>query len=169
MIRVTVDASRRYDILIGSGLLSTLGDQIVKLGKVQTVCLVSETNVYPLHGMVAEESLKNAGFRVVSFVFPAGEASKNGDTFLSLLNFLAEHQLTRSDLIVALGGGVVGDMAGFAASAYRRGIRFVQVPTTLLSAVDSSVGGRTAIDLPGGRTRPGLLISPGWCFATSTP
>lgn len=160
MTKVTVDASRKYDILIGSGLLPTLGDQVAKLGKVQTVCLVSETNVYPLHGSAAEESLKNAGFRVVSFIFPAGEASKNGETFLSLLNFLAENQLTRSDLIVALGGGVVGDMAGFAASAYRRGIRFVQVPTTLLSAVDSSVGGKTAIDLPSGKNMAGAFYQP---------
>lgn len=160
MTIVQVNASRSYEIHIGPGLLSTLGQEIVKLGKVQTVCLVSETNVYPLHGAKAEESLKNAGFRVVSYVFPAGEASKNGENFLNLLNFLAENQLTRSDMIVALGGGVVGDLSGFAASAYRRGIRFVQVPTTLLSAVDSSVGGKTAIDLPSGKNMAGSFYQP---------
>lgn len=160
MTTVTVNASRKYDILIGSGLLASLGQRVSELGKVQTVCIVSETNVYPLHGAAAEKSLKEAGFRVVSFVFPAGEASKNGEVFLSLLNFLAESNLTRSDMIVALGGGVVGDLAGFAASAYRRGIRFVQVPTTLLSAVDSSVGGKTAIDLPTGKNMAGAFYQP---------
>lgn len=160
MTTVTVNASRSYDIKIGSGLLSTLGQEAAALGKAQSVCIVSETNVYPLHGKTAEDSLKNAGFRVVSYVFPAGEASKNGENFLKLLNFLAENQLTRSDLIVALGGGVVGDLAGFAASAYRRGIRFIQVPTTLLSAVDSSVGGKTAIDLPTGKNMAGAFYQP---------
>lgn len=160
MTTVTVNASRSYDIHIGKGLLSSLGQEAAKLGKAQTVCIVSESNVYPLHGAAAEESLKKAGFHVVSYVFPAGEASKNGENFLALLNFLAEQQLTRSDLIVALGGGVVGDLAGFAASAYRRGIRFIQVPTTLLSAVDSSVGGKTAIDLPAGKNMAGSFYQP---------
>ena len=107
-----------------------------------------------------EESLKSAGFSVVSFVFPAGEESKNGQVFLDLLNFLAENRLTRSDLIVALGGGVVGDLAGFAAASYLRGIRFLQVPTTLLAAVDSSVGGKTAIDLPAGKNLAGAFCQP---------
>ena len=151
MNTVTVRASRQYDILIGQGLLPTLGAEAKKLGKAQKVCVISETTVYPLYGAVAEESLKSAGFSVVSYVFPAGEESKNGQIFLDLLNFLAENQLTRSDMIVALGGGVVGDLAGFAAASYLRGIRFIQVPTTLLAAVDSSVGGKTAIDLPAGK------------------
>ena len=107
-----------------------------------------------------EESLKSAGFSVVSYVFPAGEESKNGQVFLDLLNFLAENRLTRSDLIVALGGGVVGDLAGFAAASYLRGIRFLQVPTTLLAAVDSSVGGKTAIDLPAGKNLAGAFCQP---------
>mgnify|MGYP000753238561 CR=1 FL=1 len=100
--------------------------------------------------------LKDAGFDVCSYVFPAGEESKNGENLLKLLNFLAENGLTRSDILVALGGGVTGDLAGFAASCFLRGIRFVQVPTTLLAAVDSSVGGKTAIDLelPAGKPLP---------------
>ena len=160
MITVPVHASKSYEILIGKGLLPTLGERVRALGKAQTVCVVSETNVYPLYGAIAEESLKKQGFSVVSYVFPSGEASKNGQTFLSLLNYLAEHQLTRSDLIVALGGGVVGDLAGFVAATYRRGIRFVQVPTTLLAAVDSSVGGKTAIDLPAGKNMAGAFCQP---------
>ena len=160
MNTVTVRASRQYDILIGQGLLPTLGAEAKKLGKAQKICVVSESNVYPLYGAAVEESLKSAGFSVVSYVFPAGEESKNGQIFLDLLNFLAENQLTRSDMIVALGGGVVGDLAGFAAASYLRGIRFIQVPTTLLAAVDSSVGGKTAIDLPAGKNLAGAFCQP---------
>ena len=141
MNTVTVSASKTYDILIGSGLLPQLGEQVKKLGKAKKICVVSETTVFPLYGKAVTESLENAGFSVVDFVFPAGEESKNGSVFLELLNFLAQSGLTRSDIIVALGGGVTGDLAGFAAASYLRGIRFVQVPTTLLAAVDSSVGG----------------------------
>lgn len=160
MNTVTVRASRLYDILIGSGLLPGLGSEAKKLGKAQKVCIVSETNVFPLYGETARGSLEKAGFSVVSYVFPAGEESKNGHVFLDLLNFLAENRLTRSDLIVALGGGVVGDLAGFAAASYLRGIRFIQVPTTLLAAVDSSVGGKTAIDLPAGKNLAGAFCQP---------
>lgn len=157
---VTVNASKTYDILIGSGLLTSLGMEIQKLGKVQSICIVSESNVWPLYGETVKSSLENAGFPYVSFVFPAGEEQKNGNTFLELLNFLAQNRLTRTDLIVALGGGVVGDLAGFAAASYLRGIRFVQVPTTLLAAVDSSVGGKTAIDLSAGKNLAGAFCQP---------
>ena len=97
---------------------------------------------------------------MVSYVFPAGVESKNGQVFLDLLNFLAKNRLTRSDMLVALGGGVVGDLAGFAAASYLRGVRFLQVPTTLLAAVDSSVGGKTAIDLPAGKNLAGAFCQP---------
>lgn len=160
MQKVTIEASKRYDIFIGSGLLADLGAQVKSLGKVKKVCLVSETTVFPLHGKAAEDSLKNAGLEVVRFVFPAGEASKCAETYLRLLTVLAENHLTRSDMIVALGGGVVGDLAGFAAATFLRGIRFVQVPTTLLAAVDSSVGGKTAIDLPVGKNLVGAFCQP---------
>lgn len=160
MTTVTVNASKNYEIRIGEGLLSSLGSEIQKLGKVQSVCIISESNVFPLYGDAAEKSLRDAGFRVISYVFAAGEEQKNTNTYLELLNFLAENKLTRSDLIVALGGGVVGDMAGFAAATYLRGIRFVQVPTTLLAAVDSSVGGKTAIDLPAGKNLVGAFWQP---------
>lgn len=160
MRTVTVNASKKYDILIGSGLLRELGAQISSLGRVQKVCLVSETTVFPLYGATAVQSLENSGFQVISFVFPAGEESKNAQIYLQLLNVMAENKLSRSDLIVALGGGVVGDLAGFAAATYLRGIRFVQVPTTLLAAVDSSVGGKTAIDLPAGKNLVGAFCQP---------
>jgi len=160
MKTVTVSVSKTYAIKIGSGLLDTVGAEAVKLGKVVKVCIVSDSNVFPLYGQRVTDSLEQAGFAVCSFVFPAGEESKNGNNFLFLLNTLAENQLTRSDLIVALGGGVVGDLAGFAAACYLRGIRFIQIPTTLLAAVDSSVGGKTAIDLPAGKNLAGAFCQP---------
>lgn len=160
MNTVTVSASKSYDIKIGSGLLSTLGQEISRLGKACRVCIVSDSNVWPLFGQAARASLEAHSFTVTQFVFPAGESSKNGTVFLELLNFLAKHQLTRSDILVALGGGVVGDLTGFTASCYLRGIRFVQVPTTLLAAVDSSVGGKTAIDLPAGKNLAGTFYQP---------
>ena len=160
MKTVTVNASRCYGIKIGSGLLQSMGEEAKALGKAEKICVVSDSNVWPLYGEIAEKSLIDAGFNVVRFVFSAGEQSKNGATYLSLLDTLARSKLTRSDLIVALGGGVVGDLAGFAAATYLRGIRFIQVPTTLLAAVDSSVGGKTAIDLPSGKNLAGAFCQP---------
>ena len=160
MITVKVSTSRTYDIRIGSGLLQRLGQEAAQMKDAKTVCIVSETNVAPLYADTVRKSLEDAGFRTVTFIFPAGESSKNGTTYLELLNFLATSKLTRSDLIVALGGGVVGDLAGFAAATYLRGIRFIQVPTTLLAAVDSSVGGKTAIDLPAGKNLAGAFSQP---------
>lgn len=160
MTTIQVRASKTYDIHIGSCILSTAGAKIAELGKAKKVCIVSETTVWPLYGQIVWESLAAREFEVCKFVFPAGEASKNGLTYLELLNFLAQNQLTRSDLIVALGGGVVGDLAGFAAATFLRGIRFVQIPTTLLAAVDSSVGGKTAIDLSAGKNLAGAFCQP---------
>lgn len=160
MTIVNVNTSSPYQVEIGHGLLSTLGEKVSALGGGSQVCIVSETNVWPLYGPTAEGSLQQAGFEPCHYVFPAGEAQKCGKTYLDLLGFLAEHHLTRGDMIVALGGGVVGDLAGFAAATYLRGIRFVQVPTTLLAAVDSSVGGKTAIDLPQGKNLAGAFYQP---------
>ena len=160
MTTIEVNASKRYQVQIGPGLLPGLGEKVAALGKVQKVCIVSDSTVWPLYGAAADASLHAAGLNTCSFVFPAGEASKCGATFLELLNFLAENRLTRSDILVALGGGVVGDLTGFAAACFLRGIRFVQVPTTLLAAVDSSVGGKTAIDLPGGKNLAGAFWQP---------
>ena len=160
MKKVTVSASRSYDVLIGSGLLDALGRQAIALSHAKKAAIISDSNVWPLYGSRAKMSLENAGLEAVEFVFPAGEESKNGQIYLEILNFLAENQLTRSDLIVALGGGVVGDIAGFVAATYLRGISYIQVPTTLLAAVDSSVGGKTAIDLPAGKNLCGAFWQP---------
>lgn len=160
MTTIEVNASKCYTVQIGSGLLPGLGQKAAALGGAEKVCIVSDSNVWPLYGPAAVASLHMAGFKTCAFVFPAGEASKNGTTFLELLNFLAENRLTRSDMLVALGGGVVGDLTGFAAACYLRGVRFIQVPTTLLAAVDSSIGGKTAIDLPAGKNLAGAFWQP---------
>lgn len=157
---VTVNASKSYDIKIGSGLLRSIGTDVQCLGKVQKVCIISESTVYPLYGGTVRSSLEQAGFDVYPFVFPAGEEQKTAATYLDAVNFLAERKLTRTDLVVALGGGVTGDLAGFVSATYLRGIRFLQVPTTLLAAVDSSVGGKTAIDLPAGKNLVGAFCQP---------
>ncbi len=160
MTTIEVHASKSYQIRIGYDLLPTLGHHISILQGVEKVCLISESTVWPLYRDTAEQSLIDAGFETCHYVFPAEEPQKCGETFLAILNFLAENQLTRTDAIVALGGGVVGDLAGFCASCFLRGIRFVQVPTTLLAAVDSSVGGKTAIDLPSGKNLAGAFYQP---------
>ena len=160
MNTIHINASKSYDVLIGSGLLCSLGHYAATLTNAEKVCIVSESNVWPIYGQTAKKSLKDAGFEVIEFVFRAGEQFKNAAVYLDLLYFLADNQITRTDLIVALGGGVVGDMAGFAAATYMRGIPFIQVPTTLLSAVDSSVGGKTSIDLPVGKNLVGVFYQP---------
>ena len=160
MKRRSVSASKRYDVLIGSGLFAELGERAAQVLRSRRLAVVSDTNVAPLYLQRALECLRASGFEVDSFVFPAGEASKCGQTYLSLLNFLAEKHLTRADALVALGGGVVGDLTGFAAATYLRGIASVQVPTTLLACVDYSVGGKTAIDLPAGKNLAGAFYQP---------
>ncbi len=160
MKTITVSASKTYDVVIGNGILPQIGSRCRELSAAKTVALISDSHVAPLYAETAIESLRNAGFCVVSFVFPAGEHSKNAEVYLQILEFLATNQLGRKDLIVALGGGVCGDMAGFAAATYLRGIDFVQVPTSLLAMVDSSVGGKTAIDLPQGKNLVGAFHQP---------
>lgn len=160
MKQILVSASREYSVKIGSGLLHTLGNETRAVCKAETVAVISDTNVWPLYGRIATNSLENVGFRVIHYIFPAGEESKNGQTYLSILNFLAENKLTRTDCVIALGGGVVGDMAGFVSATFLRGIAYIQVPTTLLAAVDSSVGGKTAIDLDAGKNLAGAFYQP---------
>ena len=160
MKTITVSASKTYHIHIGAGLLSSLGREAANLCKPGKAAIISDSNVFPLYGSAAQESLQKAGFDPVHYVFPAGEASKSSEVYLSVLNFLAENHITRSDCVIALGGGVVGDMAGFAAATFLRGIAYIQVPTTLLAAVDSSVGGKTAIDLPAGKNLVGAFYQP---------
>ena len=157
---VKVNTSSHYEVKIGSGLLASIGQEVAAVTKSKITAIVSDTNVWPLYGDIVSNSLKNAGFAVVSYVFEAGESSKSGATYLDLLSFLAKEHITRTDCIIALGGGVVGDLSGFVAATYLRGIPYVQVPTTLLAAVDSSVGGKTAIDLDCGKNLVGAFYQP---------
>lgn len=150
-----------YDVKIGAGILSTLGNELKTLcPRAERVLLVSDSTVFPLHGQAAQDALRAAGFETETFVFPAGEASKTAETLLGLLNTATDFRLTRSDAMVALGGGVTGDLTGFGAAVYMRGIPYIQVPTTLLASVDSSVGGKTAVDLPAGKNLMGAFWQP---------
>ena len=160
MNTIKVNASKCYEVKIGQGLLANIGSEISAITKAKIAAIVSDTNVWPFYGKLVQGSLENAGLASVSFVFEAGEPSKNAETYIKLLNFLAQNQLTRSDCLIALGGGVVGDLAGFAAATYLRGIPCIQVPTTLLAMVDSSVGGKTAIDLDSGKNLVGAFYQP---------
>jgi len=157
---ITVQASSSYRVIIGAGLRHQIGKIIRDFAGIHKVCIVSDSNVFPLYGPDCVCNLEEHGHQVCSFLFPAGEQSKNGTTYLTLLEHLAAEGLSRNDLIIALGGGVTGDLAGFAAATYLRGIRYIQIPTTLLSAVDSSVGGKTAIDLPSGKNQAGAFHQP---------
>ena len=160
MQRLTVNASGQYDIHIGNGLLQGAGELLSPLLPSKRVMVVSDDNVFPLWGDTLLRSLHSAGFSAECFIFPAGETSKNTETYLSLLRLLSEKGFTRADGIAALGGGVTGDLAGFAAATYLRGVRYVQLPTTVLAAVDSSVGGKTAVDLPTGKNLVGAFYQP---------
>ena len=161
MKTIHVPASVPYDVKIGAGLLPSLGTELKALcPKAERVLLISDSAVFPLHGEAALTALRAAGLRAEAFVFPSGEASKTAETLLELLNAATAFRLTRSDVLVALGGGVTGDLTGFAAAVYMRGIPYIQVPTTLLAAVDSSVGGKTAVDLPAGKNLMGAFWQP---------
>lgn len=160
MKQIRVDASASYTVTIGSGVLDTAGKVIRTLTKAEKLCIVTDMNVWPLYGKQLEETLKHAGFQVCPFVLRPGEERKNCYTYLGILECLATNGLTRSDCIIALGGGVVGDLAGFAAATYLRGIPYIQVPTTLLAMVDSSVGGKTGIDLQAGKNLAGAFYQP---------
>lgn len=159
MKTIEVQASKAYEVCIETGLLDHLGEACAPFtsGK---VLVVTDENVAPLYLARAYQSLTQAGLKVFTLCLPAGEQTKSAKYYVNLLELLAEKQLTRSDLLIALGGGVIGDLSGFAAATYLRGIRLVQVPTTLLAMVDSSVGGKTAIDLAGGKNLAGAFYQP---------
>ena len=160
-MEMTVHTAKPYEILLERGLLSRAGEECAKLfAPGARVMIISDSNVYPLFGEKVAASLREAGFRVFSCTFPAGEQSKQLSTVEGFYRALAENHFTRSELVVALGGGVTGDMAGFAAATFLRGIDFVQVPTSLLAQVDSSVGGKTGVDLPFGKNLVGAFHQP---------
>ena len=157
---IQVHTAPAYEVSIGGGLLTACGQRLREVLAPCRVAVITDSTVAPLYLKTVTGSLEDAGFTVCSYIFPAGEGSKNFTTLAAILEFLAEQHLTRTDCVAALGGGVTGDMVGFAAACYLRGIRCVQLPTTLLSAVDSSVGGKTAIDLAAGKNLAGAFLQP---------
>ncbi len=157
---VSIRVQPAYEASIGPGLLDECGPRLrCLLGPCRAV-VISDTTVSALYLPRVQQSLEQAGFTVSAWAFPAGERQKNLLTLSAALEFLAREALTRSDCVVALGGGVVGDLAGFTAGCYLRGIPYVQLPTTLLAAVDSSVGGKTGVDLTAGKNLAGLFVQP---------
>ena len=159
MISVQVKAGKGYRVLIGAGLLKDLPAKLSEVTGSKHVMLVSDDTVWGLYGETVQAGLNEAGYRTETYVFAHGEASKNLSVYGALLEKMCDAHLTREDPLLALGGGVVGDLAGFAAATYQRGVPLVQLPTTLLAAVDSSVGGKTAVDLPNGKNSPLLLYA----------
>lgn len=157
---VRINASAQYDVVIGSALIDACGTLISREISPCRAALISDDRVMALYGGAAALSLQKAGYEVRCFAFPAGEASKTPQTLLAVLDFLAENSFDRGDVVVALGGGVTGDLAGFAAAVYMRGMPFVQMPTTLLAMVDSSVGGKTGVNLEKGKNLAGAFKQP---------
>lgn len=152
--------SKKYNVIVASAILERAGELAAEVVRPGRAVIVSDSNVAPLYGERLTASLVAAGFEPVSYVFPAGEMSKTAETLISLLNFMAGAELTRSDALFALGGGVSGDLGGLAAALYMRGIALFQIPTSLLAAVDSSVGGKTAVDLDAGKNLAGVFYQP---------
>lgn len=157
---VHINAGQGYDVIVGSGLRSAAGSLLLEVVEPCKVAIICDDSVANLYLSAVRKSIRRSGFEVVDLALPHGEEHKNLRTYARILEFLADAHLTRTDVVVALGGGVIGDMAGFAAATYLRGIRCVQVPTTLLAAVDSSVGGKTAVDLSAGKNLVGAFHQP---------
>ena len=174
-ITIDIDTARPYQVHVGTFLLEQAGPLVRATAGGTKAVIVTDTNVGPLYQMPVKQSLEASGYEVSICTFEAGEAHKRAETYVAILEFVAERELSRSDVIVALGGGVVGDMAGFVAATYMRGCKFVQIPTSLLAMVDSSVGGKTAIDLAAGKNlagafwQPSVVIADVGCLATLTP
>jgi 3-dehydroquinate synthase len=158
MNKITVRASRTYDVLIGQGNLSRIGALMPR--KPSKVALIAEERVAGLYAGIVRAGLEAAGIAVELMTFPGGEDAKSPRTLFEILEFLAGRAISRGDMLLALGGGVTGDLTGFAAAVYLRGIEFVQVPTTLLAMVDASVGGKTAVNLAAGKNLAGAFHQP---------
>lgn len=149
-----------YPLKIEKGILNQVGSEVSAIFKGQKVALISDETVYQYYGEKTVRQLKDAGYAVQSIVLPPGEQTKTFDSMPAIYSQLLDFGLTRSDCVLALGGGVVGDIAGFVAASFLRGVTFIQVPTTLLAQVDSSVGGKVGVDLPEGKNLVGAFYHP---------
>jgi len=160
MKKISISTKNKYDVLIGKNILGELGAYVLEVFPPCKLCIITDDTVNHLYGDLVFDILSNSGFDVYRYSFSPGEASKSLDTYGKCLEFIAEKKFSRTDGIIGLGGGVAGDLAGFIASTYLRGIKFIQVPTTLLAAVDSSVGGKTGINLSQGKNLAGTFWQP---------
>lgn len=158
---------RAYSIRIAEGLLARVGKELKKLGLAKRYGIIADQYVAGLYGGLLMDSLSEAGISAEMITFPRGESSKHLATVAGLASSLARHGFDRKDALIGLGGGVSGDIAGFLAAIYMRGIPFVQVPTTLLAQVDSSVGGKTGVDIPEGKNLVGAFYQPRAVFVDS--
>ena len=160
MKTLRVNTARAYDILVGRGLLEQAGALSREVNGGSRALIVTDSHVFPLYAGAAARSFEEAGYQTAVFTFPAGEENKRLEIIAEIYGRLAAGGFTRKDLLVALGGGVTGDMTGFAAATWLRGMDFVQIPTTLLAQVDSSVGGKTGVDIPQGKNLVGAFWQP---------
>lgn len=161
MKKIHVAASREYDVLIERGILDAAGEETVRCApRACLAAVIAGERVFSIYGARLCAALERAGLELAVFTYPGGEGCKTLETYEAILNFLAQRRFGRSDAVVALGGGVTGDMAGFAAATYQRGTALVQIPTTLLAMVDSSVGGKTAVNLGSGKNQVGCFYQP---------
>ena len=163
-VRVDLD-ERSYDVRIGPGLLARAGDEVLALAGQRRIAILTDKRVAELHLPTLLTSLQAAGLKAEALALPAGEATKSWDQLGVAVEWLLAQKIERKDLVIALGGGVIGDLAGFAAAILRRGVRFVQIPTTLLAQVDSSVGGKTGINSPHGKNLIGAFHQPSLVLA----
>ena len=159
IVRVDL-GSRSYDILIGANLLSNAGGETLARLKCRKVAIITDANVGPLYLDALTESLQTDGIETCAMTLDPGEKTKRFDSLMAVTDFILEARIERSDAVIALGGGVIGDLTGFAAAIVRRGVHFIQIPTSLLAQVDSSVGGKTGINSPHGKNLIGAFHQP---------
>ncbi len=152
--------NNQYEIFIKSGIINSIGEEISKMYEGNKIALITDENVDEFYGDIVKKSLEDNDFKVLKVVLKPGEGSKSIESLMKLYNELLDFKLNRGNLIIALGGGVIGDLAGFCAATLLRGIPFVQVPTSLLAQIDSSIGGKVAIDLPRGKNLIGNFYHP---------
>jgi shikimate kinase / 3-dehydroquinate synthase len=162
---VVETATQSYPIFVGYGLLGKLGDKMNQAALSGTATIISDKNVFSLYGSKVEGILKDAGFAINSFIVPPGEETKSMDYATKIYDFLVEHRAERDDIIVAMGGGMVGDLAGFAAATFLRGMPWVQVPTSLVAMVDASIGGKVGVNHPEGKNLIGSFYQPSFVLA----
>jgi 3-dehydroquinate synthase len=158
-------ATQSYPIFVGYGLLDKLGEKMRWSGLSGAVTIISDDVVFSIYGHKVEETLRSAGFVVDSFVVPPGEATKSIDSAIKIYDFLVEHRVERDDILIALGGGMVGDLAGFVAATFLRGLPWIQVPTSLMAMVDASIGGKVGVNHPQGKNLIGAFYQPSFVLA----